>query len=489
MTDVTLNRYLIIGSDADRLAFTPDPALTTPGSGVLVIWTVNDDPAYPTYVWDVDAGPADWVQINAGGGGGITELTGDVTAGPGSGSQAATIANNAVTTGKILNSAVTLAKIANQADLTILGNNSGGAGPPIALTAAQTRTVLGLATVATSGSASDLSTGTLPAGRMPALTGDVTSTAGAVATVLATPLTPGGRLTLTSNTPVLAADATAQGTVYYAPYVNARLPLYTGSVWAMRAFSQMSLVLNSTDNTSTNLYDIFVVDVGGTLTLGTGPAWTNSTTRADAIALLNGIWTNNASIALRANGSALSGSPFAANIATYLGTIYCTANGQTGMAFEPSAANGGTNNILGVYNAYNRVLVTAVCRDNTASWTYGTATWRASNASNSNRISFMDGLAQSFSDAKFVQGVTNTSGAGTQIGINFSSTSADPSSCCQHSLTTLGSLTAIARYAPALGFNYITQMEAKSGGGTGTFTGSAATPNRQFNALTVSLEM
>jgi hypothetical protein len=42
---------------------------------------------------------------------GITELTGDVTAGPGSGSQAATIASNAVTTIKINNAAVTIPKL------------------------------------------------------------------------------------------------------------------------------------------------------------------------------------------------------------------------------------------------------------------------------------------------------------------------------------------------------------------------------------------
>jgi len=43
-----------------------------------------------------------------------------------------------------------------------------------------------LATVATSGSATDLSSGALPAARMPALTGDITTSAGAVATTLAT---------------------------------------------------------------------------------------------------------------------------------------------------------------------------------------------------------------------------------------------------------------------------------------------------------------
>jgi hypothetical protein len=59
--------------------------LTTNGSGVLSWTSVNDT--------------------------GITELTGDVTAGPGNGSQAATIANNAVTTVKINANAVTGAKI------------------------------------------------------------------------------------------------------------------------------------------------------------------------------------------------------------------------------------------------------------------------------------------------------------------------------------------------------------------------------------------
>ncbi len=54
---------------------------------------------------------------------GIDELTGDVTAGPGSGSQAATIATSAVTLAKIQNAA---------ASSKLLGSGSSGSGSPYA---------------------------------------------------------------------------------------------------------------------------------------------------------------------------------------------------------------------------------------------------------------------------------------------------------------------------------------------------------------------
>lgn len=58
------------------------------------------------------------------GGSGITQLTGDVTAGPGSGSQVATIANNAVTTAKIANNSVTTAKMVQLGAYKMWANNT-----------------------------------------------------------------------------------------------------------------------------------------------------------------------------------------------------------------------------------------------------------------------------------------------------------------------------------------------------------------------------
>jgi hypothetical protein len=86
-------------------------------------------------------------------------LTGDVT-GTGTGSFAATIANNAVTNAKATDMAVN----------TIKGRITAGTGDPEDLTASQARTVLGLATVATSGSAADLS-GNLAVARLNGGTG------------------------------------------------------------------------------------------------------------------------------------------------------------------------------------------------------------------------------------------------------------------------------------------------------------------------------
>lgn len=69
--------------------------------------------------------------VVSGGGSGINQLTGDVEAGPGTGSQVATITDDAVTTVKILDEAVTNAKLADMAQATIKGRADGaGTGVP-----------------------------------------------------------------------------------------------------------------------------------------------------------------------------------------------------------------------------------------------------------------------------------------------------------------------------------------------------------------------
>ena len=93
--------------------------------------------------------------------------TGDVTSAAGS-------SVNTIAAG-----AVTLSKMAALAASTILGNNTGSAATPIALTPAQVKALLAV-------SLSTDVTGTLQAAQAPAHTGDVTSSAGSLALSLAT---------------------------------------------------------------------------------------------------------------------------------------------------------------------------------------------------------------------------------------------------------------------------------------------------------------
>lgn len=72
------------------------------------------------------------IASSGGGGSGITELTGDVTAGPGSGSQAATIAANVVSN----------TKLADVATATFKGRVTAGSGDPEDLTGTQATTLL-----------------------------------------------------------------------------------------------------------------------------------------------------------------------------------------------------------------------------------------------------------------------------------------------------------------------------------------------------------
>lgn len=112
MADTRYELFQHYGTHAQRLAFTP-----TPASGIQPLYAWYETDTSDTYVYTTA-----W-HLLASSGGGITELTGDVTAGPGSGAQAATIAN----------SAVTLAKIANAvANSVLLGSGAAGSGSPYA---------------------------------------------------------------------------------------------------------------------------------------------------------------------------------------------------------------------------------------------------------------------------------------------------------------------------------------------------------------------
>lgn len=130
MSDAILNKFVASGTAAERAAFTPDPPTPAAGPDHGYLWFETDTDSL--YAWDESLSTPDWVLISTGGGG-ISQLTGDVTAGPGTGSQAATIPNDTVTN----------AKAANMAQSTIKGRAAGaGTGDPTDLTPDQASAVL-----------------------------------------------------------------------------------------------------------------------------------------------------------------------------------------------------------------------------------------------------------------------------------------------------------------------------------------------------------
>ncbi len=162
-----------------------------------------------------------------------------------------------------------------------------------------------------------------------------------------------GRLTTESGVPISTSDRTAQGTIYWTPYLGSTVSLYDGSNWASYAFTERSLALTITSGKN---YDVFLYNNSGTITLELSAAWTDDNTRATALVLQDGIYVKSGATTRR-----------------YVGTIRASGTNQT------SDSGGGTTTQVGgqryVWNYYNRVGRWLAVFDSTDSWTYATATW------------------------------------------------------------------------------------------------------------------
>jgi hypothetical protein len=366
--------------------------------------------------------------------------------------------------------AITLAKMANLAANSVIGNNTGSSATPIALTQAQLTAMINTFTASL-------------AGDVPASPGGTTTFLRADATWQTPPsgsgmtMPPGGRLTLTSNTPIMTATATAQSTIFYTPFLTNQIVINNAGSWIVTTFSQISLVLDTTNALSGKNYDIFIYDNAGTLVLAYGPAWTNNTTRSAAISQnsTNGLWTNTGTMTIRQNSTTTFSAT--AGLALYVGSFQATANGVTAMVLSGSGSGGVAGVGFFLFNAYNGFPITAYVIDTNGGYTYSSTTWRKANASANNAISYLDGLGTLQVYARYLasEGSVASSAGITGVVQNWSSGGS------AYNVPVYGNGGTVlqvwdGQLSPVLGFNVANAIEACTAASASTFdSGSANT--------------
>ncbi len=254
----------------------------------------------------------------------------------------------------------------------------------------------------------------------------------------------GYRLTTESGVPISTSDRSAQSTIYLTPDPASTfcqlVSLYDGTRWKLYTNAEVSLALSSL--TSGKNYDVFLYDNSGTLTLELSAAWTNDTTRADALTTQDGIYVKSGATTRR-----------------YVGTIRTTGTTTT----EDSDAK---RFVWNLHNQVPRRLQKAY--NSTSFWSYSSTTVRQANADSANQVEAVNGLT-TFVDLLLV-GIPESGSSHTGlIGLGFDSTSAFASDC----YATGADLTSGVRHAipcrfarqVALGYHFYSFNEASSGSG------------------------
>lgn len=251
---------------------------------------------------------------------------------------------------------------------------------------------------------------------------------------------PGGKLTLTSGVEFTESDVTAATAIYN---------LIVGSTWTringvLRAYasSQLTFTLDSNAghtgyHQSGKLFDLWEYWTGSAVSWGTGPAWSTSTgTGAGAGTTERELYfgttfvdyVNKVSIQLRIGTASGDLTTVAAREATYRGTFYCTANGQTEDSFA--------NRLLFDLHRPQRKLMRRV--ESTDTWTYSLAAFRQANASTANRIAYVHGLSGRGVKADVVGFATNADSTPSpvKVGIGVDSSTVDSSTRRKSTLIT-----------------------------------------------------
>ncbi|OWY61873.1 hypothetical protein B7486_61470, partial [cyanobacterium TDX16] len=257
------------------------------------------------------------------------------------------------------------------------------------------------------------------------------------------PAEPGGRLTLTSGSPV-SGDVAATSNVYYCPYKHNRITLWDGTRWVALSFSEVTMTLSGM--TANRPYDVFAYISAGALAIER-LVWTSDSARATGISLQDGRYCKTGD-----------------KTRLYLGTFYASSTTET-QDTVPSRF---------VWNMYHRVERNLSVVEGTNSWTYTTATWRSANSSTANRVQMVRGLDEDAVRAHVWATASGTATAALAVGVGLDSTSAN-SAQTFGAVTQTNYVTPHAIYCgrPGIGLHYLQWLEISEANGTVTWYGDA----------------
>ncbi len=280
------------------------------------------------------------------------------------------------------------------------------------------------------------------------------------------------KVTLSANiTSEVRPSGVSSTSIKLSPYRGNSLGLYSSGSWSNLTSAEISLALGTL--TSGTNYDVFAYNNSGAIAIELGPAWTNNTTRATALASQDGILVKSGDAARR-----------------FMGTLRADSTTTTIVDAGGLASQIGGKCL--VWNDANRVSLQLIVYDGAASWTYNVATVRQANGAAGNKVEFVIGLAEDVIDVSIVYTVQAVS-SGDNNGVGVDSTTAYRYDCLYSQIVTPSGISSggTTRWTGKLvaGYHYLAWLEF-SGGAAGIYygrnnPGSAASSS--FDGLTATV--
>jgi len=268
------------------------------------------------------------------------------------------------------------------------------------------------------------------------------------------------RLSLTTGVPLTIGDVTAATSVFFSPFKGNLISLYASGAWAPYTFTQLSIALGA--DAASLPYDVFAYVSAGAVAIER-LAWTNTTTRATGIDLLqDGTYCKTGDATRR-----------------YIGTYYTTGVGQC----TDSAL------VRGVWNyaiRAERLLQKLITTD---SYTYTTATTRQWEGSTANQVAIMVGVAEDIFELEALHTSINTSAnVERRIGIGEGSTTTMVDSLRTGPNVVTPANQSASHYTklrkvPAVGYQFYAGLERSDASGTSTWIGDNGSTIAQQSGL------